>query len=612
MESGITAKVLELAGKHLGEFQIANGEVIAKECPYCHGGEHHDLRTFYIGMHNGAFKCHRGSCGKSGSFRELCNDFGEHWEGDVVPFPSSAKKKEYKLPDPNTLSQLTERAIEYFGHRGISQETLEAFNISCANNGTIIFPFFRDGKLIYCKYRNPNRIPGKSKEWAFEGGEPILFGMDNASFNKPLFITEGMIDALSLYEAGITNVASVPSGCNNLEFVTLCWDWLEKFQQIVLFGDNDQPGFEMVHTLMKRLGEDRCLIAGDYPQLVYNGKDYGRACKDANEILMCYGKEGLKQVADRCEPAPVRGILNLADVNFIDPTSIPRIMTRVPDLDTCIGGLVEGGITVFSGRRGEGKSTLSGQLALNAIQDGHTVCAYSGELSSQNFLNWIMLQATERKYLGAKQDKRSGRMFATVPMAIQERIRNWISGKFYLFDNNDAGDEDVGDAIIRVFTMCARRYGCKLFIVDNLMCITAGQEEELRAQTKFAAALKKFAVKFKVHVLLIAHPRKQKPGELFTNDSVSGSANITNVADNVINIEKPNLRVTKNREFGTTAYIECKYDPANRRIFQANTGDRVVYGWDHKDLGNLPLNAVDAFPEFNLQEALPAPTSNPF
>ena len=615
MEATLSNQVINLCEKYIGDFEINNGQVVAKTCPFCGGGDHGDTRTFYVGLHNGAYKCHRGSCGESGSFRNLCEHFGVRAHGNIISFPSSRTKKSYTYPDAEALLPLTEEALRYFEKaRHISKDTLDAFGVCSDASGNIVFPFYREKRLVYVKYRRPARFvkgSDKAKEWAMANTEPILFNMDNVSFNKPLYITEGQIDAMSLYEAGISNVVSVPSGCNNLDFVTTCWDWLENFQQIVLFGDNDEPGIDMVNILMKRLGEDRCLIAKNYPDLIYNGKDYGRACKDANEILIAYGKQTLADIARSCEPAPVKGLINLADVNFVDPTTVPRIMTRIPELDNCIGGLVEGGLSVFSGKRGEGKSTLSGQLLLNAIQSGFSVCAYSGELSAQNFLNWIMLQATERKYLDVRSDERSGKMYSVVPYEIQERIKRWIDGRFFLFDNNSVEEESPEDAILKVFTICARRYGCKVFLVDNLMSVVSTAEEELKAQTRFSAALKKFAVKHRVHVMLVSHPRKSKPGEIFTNDSVSGSSNITNVADNVINIEKPNIRVAKNREFGATTLIQCRYDPSNRRIFQASTGDRVVYGWDHSNLMSKQ-NIVDQYKEFAIAEPSESACGNPF
>ena len=98
--------------------------------------------------------------------------------------------------------------------------------------------------------------------------------------------------------------------------------------------------------------------------------------------------------------------------------------------------------------------------------------------------------------------------------------------KFFLFDNAYITDDSLIDSIINVFSVCAKRYGCKLFLVDNLMTISCGLEEEIKMQAKITAALKAFAVKYKAHVMLVAHPRKIQQGMKFTNDDVSGNSAI--------------------------------------------------------------------------------------
>ena len=90
-----------------------------------------------------------------------------------------------------------------------------------------------------------------------------------------------------------------------------------------------------------------------------------------------------------------------------------------------------------------------------------------------------------------------------------------------------------------IFTICAKRYGCSLFLVDNLMSVLCSPEEENKAQARFVAKLKAFATKFNVHVILVAHPRKEKTGTVFTSDSVSGSSAITNLADIVLTRQAP-------------------------------------------------------------------------
>ena len=614
MES-ISQSVRALAAKHFSPYKIRNGELIPKLCPFCGGGENQDQDTFAVGLYNGAFNCKRGQCGKSGSFRELCNYFGEDAPEQIsMGLTGGKQRKLYTRPSESDLLPLTETAAAFMSRRHISRETLDAYKVSCDKDGNIVFPFYRDNKLIYVKYREPKPHTKESKrpkEWAMANTQPILFGMDLVSFHKPLIITEGEIDALSLYEAGVTNAVSVPSGCNNMDWVDTCWTWLEKFQQIILFGDMDEPGIAMMSTLMSRLGEDRCMIPPEYPEAIVDGKDYNRICKDANEILIAWGKDGLKAVVDQCEPAPVQGILNLASVQFVDPTKVPRIYTRIPALDNAIGGLAEGSLTVCSGKRGHGKSTLGGQFSLNALQQGHSVCAYSGELPAYKFLEWIMLQATETKYISVAKDINTGKRFTVVPEEIQQRIRAWIDERFFLLDNTIASKKTIQETILDAFTICARRYGCKLFLVDNLMSsLQCSAEDENKAQTDFVGALKAFAVKNKVAVILVVHPRKTKADAIFQNDDVAGSANITNLADNVLNIEKPNIRVCKNRDFGVTPVIECSFDPCNRRIFQTSTGDRTTYGWDHTGI-RMPEDQACALPEFAVQKGMRV-SSEPF
>lgn len=605
----ISSSVLKLAEKCLAsggnEFKIRGKELVAKYCPFCHGGDSADTDTFGISLQTGAYSCLRGNCGVKGSFRQLLEHYGEdpaNYEEAKMVSISSKKKKEYVLPNEKLLKPLTDDIVTYFALRKISRETLDAFKVCSDNNGNIVFPFYRDGVLTYVKYRKPKKyVKGDGpKEWQITDTEPILFGMDNVALNKPLIITEGEIDALSVYEAGLSNVVSVPSGCNNMDWVSICWEWLENFSQIILLGDSDDPGVEMMNQLTKRLGEDRCMIAPQYPQMIVDGIDKGRVCKDANEILYAYGPEALAEVIGKCEAAPIEGVLNLSNVPCVDPMSLPRIYTRIQDLDRAVAGFGEGSLTIISGKRAEGKSTISGEFLLNAIQQGYSVAAYSGELSAYQFRQWIMSQACERKYMTYATDTRTGKKFAMVPPVIQDRISKWLDEKFFLFDNMYTESTSMIDSVLKRFTMCARRYGCKMFLVDNLMMLTSGIEEEYKMQAKITAALKQFAVRYKAVVILVAHPRKTPAGQAFGSEDIAGSAAISNLADIVMSIEKPNIRVTKNREFGDTPLIRCDFDPSTRRIYQSSIGDRTVYGWDHSGI-TVPENSVENDSDFAIQ-----------
>lgn len=575
--------IIAMAEKHLRGYIIKGHEIIADQCPFCHGGENKDKRTFFISLQTGQYICHRGKCGRKGGFPSLLRHFGE------------STRPELRTLKPIAMTPLcrTNQIDEYFATRHISRETLDAFQVGADFNGNIVFPFYVEGELIYAKYRKPKPpLPGdRFKEWQQKDAQPVLFGMDMCVPEEPLIITEGEIDALSVYEAGIRNVVSVPCGCENFEWVEPCFEWLEKFQRIIIFGDDDAPGRKMVKTLSTRIGEERCSVIDQYPE----------GCKDANDILIAKGIVGLRDAVASAHEVPIRGLLNLADVEYVDPTTVPRIRTMIPQLDESLNGLEEGAVTVITGESGGGKSTLSGMFLLNAIEQGHTVCAVSGELSASKFQEWIDLQAAGSEWITLKYDPVKGKNVPVVFPPAAQRIHAWYDKKFFLFDSNEELTASIADSIIAVFTMAAKRKGCKLFLVDNIMSsLMDATDEENRAQGRFIGALKRFSVRYAAHVLVVAHPRKTKAGLPISKDDVGGNKMITNLASNAIVVEKPDLRIIKARDCGFTRKIECCYCGDSRRIYQASAGDLNTFSWNREGL-KAPSVRADSMPEYGIQ-----------
>ena len=165
----------------------------------------------------------------------------------------------------------------------------------------------------------------------------------------------------------------------------------------------------------------------------------------------------------------------------------------IPALDETLGGLTEGGITVFTGKPGAGKTVLTGQLLLNAVEQGYSVCAYSGELTKERFLEWISLQAAGSDYIGLRYDPIRDAQIPCVPYQVQQRLTEYYRDRIYLYDNNEPFEDNQSEAILHVFTTAVRRYGCKLLLADNLMTALADSDEETKAQGRFANALKRFA-----------------------------------------------------------------------------------------------------------------------
>lgn len=611
MNEEIRAAVIKLADKHMFPYEIKTkphgDELVPYVCPFCGGGTNgHDQKTFAVSLENGCYICKRGSCGKRGTLESLA----EHFEENIGIVRKNGDKNQggarnYVLPTVKMLPP-TEKIYQYFETRHISRKTVDTFKIQADDKGNIVFPFYENGENVFVKFRKPEKhLPtDKSpKEWRESGTKPVLFGMDMCVFSRPLVITEGQADAMALYEAGIDNVVSVPSGCEDLTWVENCYDWLEKFKTIILFGDNDEPGKKMVKTLVKRLDESRCRIVEDYPEWAP-----GKVCKDANEILVRMGEFPLIDMVENAREVPVKGLIDLGDLPPEDPTLVPRIKTNIPKLDELTGGLLEGGISVVLGKAGSGKSCLANGITLNALEQGYTVCVYTGEFRASRYQYWINLQAAGSDYISLKYDPVKGKKIPYIPYNVQERIMKWYKGRLLVYDNEETFEGDQADAVLSVFTAAVRRYDAKLLIADNLMCLTSDQEDETSAQRILANKLKRFANKYGVAILLVAHARKTKVGESLVADDLSGSSATNNLADMTVSVEPGKIHVLKNRDEGKNAVIEFCYCPDSRRIYQADSGDRMKLSWDRTGLTS-PSPRADSLPEY---QVIPPPPAAPF
>ena len=342
-------------------------ELFFKYCPYCHGGGK-DKDTFSINLDNGTFKCFRSSCSKQGHFVELARDFGYK-----LDFGETVKPKVFRrLPQKGI--QTADKAVTYLESRGISRKTTELYNITVQKNhdNILVFPFYNEkNKLVFVKYRKTDfdKSKDKCKEWCEKDTMPILFGMNHCEDFSRLVITEGQIDSLSLAECGIKNAVSVPTGCNGFTWLDHVWDWITKFESVIVFGDNENGKITLLDTLQTRLPINVLSVQPDD----YLGE------KDANAILTKYGKDAVIKAVYGAKPVPVKHVKELADVESIDISSLPRIFTNIPEIDRIIGGLYFGQVVLLTGKRGEGKSTFMSQLVVEAIDQNYPVFVYSGE-----------------------------------------------------------------------------------------------------------------------------------------------------------------------------------------------------------------------------------------
>lgn len=576
---------------HAGNYETRQkgNELEFKYCPYCRGGNHRDEWTFSINLENGAFKCLRASCEKQGHFVELCRDF--EYRLDFEP------PKIYRQL-PQRPIETRDEAVEYMKSRGISEEVTRRYSITVRTDykNVLVFPFKDpDGHLLGIKYRKTDFKKGrdKNKEWYEKDTMPILFGMDQCKdFTKPLILTEGQIDSLSVAEAGIENAVSVPTGANGFTWFSFSFVWLKQFREIIIFGDCEHGNVTLVDGVSSRLKESGIIIKCVRPQ-DYLGE------KDANDILRRYGPMAVRYAVEHAEVPKLNNVKQLADVKSVDINKLDKIRTGIEELDKVIRGMAMGQLIILTGKRGDGKSTFMSQLVAEALDQNRSVFVYSGELADFHFKRWLNYQLAGSRYLVDYKDQ-FGETSYYLPDEADAAISEWYRDRAWLYDNNAivSGTEEewLPDTIERVI----QQHNVQLICIDNLMTAmekVAEQTNLYLAQSNFVGRLKAIAMKYSVVIILVAHPRKAGKDEtLDDNDLVAGSSDITNKADIVIKYSRCDkesygcdslIKVTKNRIMGRLRLrnddaIHVHYADSTKRITgdSYNEQNEKVYGWE--------------------------------
>lgn len=212
---------------------------------------------------------------------------------------------------------------------------------------------------------------------------------------------------------------------------------------------------------------------------------------------------------------------------------IVSIKTGIRDLDKRIIGLNKGDVSCLSGVNSSGKSSLLSQIALEVVQKGYRAVIFSGELEESRVLNWLQLQAAGKQYTRPTQYED----YFTVPEDIKQHIDKWLDSSLFVY-NNRKGNEI--NQVLGQVADCINKNKVDFIILDNLMAMDLSNitGDKYEKQSGFIKSIKIFAREKDVHVVLVAHPRKTVG--FLRKEDISGTADLTNVVDNVFIVHRVN------------------------------------------------------------------------
>ena len=469
--------------------------------------------------------------GLSAAMREACE-----WLGVERPQWKSKNTKQYVEPERPKDARSVAKApavASWLAMRRISPETYGKFKVIADGDSTVVYPYMRDGKLAHLKYRSVR----EKKFWSSTGTEKLLFGWQALEPSvRAVCLVEGEQDCLALSEYGF-QALSIPFGAgkgDKQDWIENEWPHLERFDTIYLAIDVDGPGMQTVQELAERLGRERCRVVR-LPR------------KDANACLMegVEKTEILKAVkeAKTLDPEELRNALEFRDavVDRFHPKDRARQGFLFPWFSLSDSFLAEwGATTVIAGYSGHGKSEITGQVCLDAMRQNERTCVASLEFKSSKWIQRLVRQAT-------------GNELPDVGMI--DRTINWLGDHLWAVDIYGSAK---ADRILSVFEYAHRRYGVRIFVIDNFTKLGIA-DDDLAEQKRVMNAITEFSVRLNVHVILVHHLRKEESDYSAANTSqlsLKGSSSIGDLVDNIFLVWRNKVKEKKLKEAAFAALTD--------------------------------------------------------
>ena len=482
------------------------------------------------------------------------------WHCNHCNWKGSLTKKQYTLPKWENNTNLSDKVVEWFQKRNISQETLKKMGIAEkseympqveSERKVVCFPYLRGEVVCNIKYRTSDKLFKMYKD-----AELIFYNIDGVVGQDEIIIVEGEIDALTMIQLGFTNCVSVPNGAskgnNNLQYLDNCYQYFEHAKKIIIATDNDEPGERLAQELGRRLGVERCFRV-----------DMGEF-KDVNEMYCKIGKVEFQEI----KPFPIEGIFGVSDHwdGFLQllKNGFPKGWKPRGKIGELIS-IHPGYTTILTGIPGHGKSEILDQLLIQLCIDYNLRGAY---FTPENRPTEMHLLKLIEKITGRSAWK-SDRM-------IMDKAKSFLDDRIFWVYPSEGYDLD---AILEKVKQAVLRYGINWFVLDPWNKL---EHQYTQSETKYISEsldkIANFNHKNGTHCFIIAHPTKMRfdhekgKYEIPGLYDISGSANFYNKADIGITMYKDEqnkntlfVQKVKFKYWGGNGSVELNWNHENGR-----------------------------------------------
>ena len=452
-----------------------------------------------------------------------------------------AQKVDY-LPYMQQMAANLEAAEGYLSSRGLSLDTARRFLLGYDvrfSQGTggkywrgLIIPTSRNSFVA----RNTAADADKADRYR-KAGEISIFNvkaLHNAE-KRPVFVTEGELDALSIIEAGGL-ACGLGSTSNTRQLVEpLTANPTES--ALLLALDNDEAGRRATEDLEKKLTE-----AGEKPGIDFEAVTLYGSAKDANEAI-CGDPDGFRAAIQAAEAKHRPGAAMVQSFfQAISSRKYEPMPTGIDPLDEVIGGgFLRQTLVMMGAAPGMGKSFFAQQLFEGMAQKGHNVLYFNMEMSREQMLARSFARIARQRE-GAEMtaiDVLQGYRWTSAQRAIIERTAAAYTAEIAPhMAYNPGGSTAQLDAILDQMNSAAQRATdagkeAPLVVIDYLHLLRGDQREDVQTTIKRAMdAFKGYAMCFNsVVFVILAFNRDANKGGKVNQESARDSSAIEYSAD---------------------------------------------------------------------------------
>ena len=473
-----------------------------------------------------------------------CFSCGVHGRGGSLDI-------EVVSPSPVFISKGRPQAL---AKRRISEETCQryGYTVSEYNGKPVQIANYRSGgKVVGQKVRFAN------KDFLYLGDKPGLFGQHLfKDGGKQLVITEGEIDALSVYQAMGSRwpSVSVPTGAQGaVKAIRKEIDFVASFDRVVIMFDMDEPGQAAAQEVADILPAGKAHIA----QL---------PLKDANDMLVASRHKELVDSIWQAKPYRPDGIIAAAELwdKLITEDNTECIPYAWDSLNAKTRGIRKGELVTFSAGSGVGKTSVVREIAYDLLKKGKRVgMMMLEENTKRTLLGMLGIELNKPLHL-----ERSAVTTDEMRQAFQT-----ITPNLYLYDHFGSIE---ADNLINRIRYLATGEECDFIVLDHISIAISGlaDVDERRCIDQLMTRLRSLVEETGVGLLVISHlkrpeGRSHEEGGITSLSQLRGSHAIAQLSDMVLGLERDQqsadsanvttLRVLKNRFSGETGVATSLY-----------------------------------------------------